>query len=227
MGGYQSNSAAVTNDKFWFNDGENDEGFICFAPDGSFWLGDGGNNRAIHFSPGRGFIEQIMYQPHSYMASVDKNNPSRIFNQFEEFQVDYTKPLSQGWTLVSNWQDNVPAVNLSWEKGLYEVTSFTNGRTYALIDNDTYQFGNSELCELTNQLRLAGIDPAWSATRGWISFGADGSAWNTTIGAGTWYEAPLTGFDTNNNPVWNPLALFTSAPQGSTDPVRRSGSFWQ
>ena len=51
-----------------------------------------------------------MYQPHSYMACVDQNNPSRIFNQFLEFKVDYTKPLSQAWTLVNNWKANVPAV---------------------------------------------------------------------------------------------------------------------
>ena len=63
-GGYATSSSAVATNKFWFNDGENDETFFCFAPDGSFWVGDGGNNRCLHFSAKANYIEQIMYQPH-------------------------------------------------------------------------------------------------------------------------------------------------------------------
>jgi hypothetical protein len=226
-GGYQTNGVAVATNKFWFYDAEKEASFLCFAPDGSFWVGDGGNYRALHFSAALNYIEQIMYQPHSYKACVDQNNPSRVFNQFLEFKVDYTKPLRQGWTLVNNWQVGVDPVHISWNGGLYEVTTFTNGRTYALIDNDTYSFALSELCELaTNQLRFTGITPAYSGTaRGWISLGPDGSARRTTIGAATWYETTLSGFDSSNNPVWNPENLIASAPQGATDPVPRGSSF--
>jgi hypothetical protein len=185
-GGYQSNGVPVATNKFWFYDGEGgNETFVCFAPDGSFWVGDGGNNRTMHFSPTCAYIEQVMYQPHGYMASVDQNNPSRVFNGFMEFSVDYTKPLSQSWKLVNNWMVNVPAVNLSPSDpgyyGLYEVTTFTNGRTYALINNYRYDpYINSELCELaTNQLRLTGILPAWGSNKNWISLGPDGSARRT------------------------------------------------
>ena len=225
-GGYQANGPAVTTNKFWFNNGQGDGTFLSFAPDGSFWVGDGGNDRSLHFSSAGGYLEQIMYQPHSYVAAVDQNNPSRVFNQFLEFSVDYTKPLQQGWALVNNWGANLPAVNISWDPGLYEVTTFTNGRTYALIDNDSYGYVMSELCELTtNGLRLTGLYPAWSTNRGWISFGPDGSARRTTIGSATWYEDTLSGFDANNNPLWNPDALIASASQGSTDPVPRCCSF--
>ena len=226
-GGYQTNGVAVQTNKFWFYDAEKEASFLCFAPDGSFWVGDGGNYRALHFSAALNYIEQIMYQPHSYKACVDQNNPSRVFNQFLEFKVDYTKPLRQGWTLVNNWQVGVDPVHISWNEGLYEVTTFTNGRTYALIDNDTYSFALSELCELaTNQLRFTGITPAYSGTaRGWISLGPDGSARRTTIGAATWYETTLSGFDSSNNPVWNPETLIASASQGATDPVPRGSSF--
>jgi hypothetical protein len=226
-GGYQSNGVAVATNKFWFTDAENDETFLCFAPDGSFWVGDGGNDRSLHFSANCNYIEQIMYQQHSYLGYVDQNNPSRVFSRFLEFNVNYTKPLPQSWTLVNNWKANVPPVNIDWDEGLYEVTTFPNGRTYALIDNETYPFGNSELCELVpnQQLRLTGIDPAWSATRGWISFGPDGSARRTTIGVATWYEDTLAGYDASNNPVWNPDTLIASASNGSTDPVPRDDSF--
>jgi hypothetical protein len=222
-GGYQSNGVAVATNKFWFFDGESDGTFIGFAPDGSFWVGDGGTHRSLHFSAACNYLEQIMYQPHSYKACVCQNNPARVFNQFMEFNVDYTKPLQQAWTLVNNWKANVPAVNISWNEGLYEVTTFPNGRTYGLIDNNTYQFVLDELCELTtNQLRLAGTYPEASTTEGrWICFGADGSARATTYGSARWYEETLNGFDTNNNPVWNPENMIASAPQGNTDPVPR------
>ena len=47
----------------------------------------------------------------------------------------------------------------------------------------------------------------------------------TTIGAATWYEDTLMGFDTNNNPLWNPDVLIASAPNGSSNPVPRCCSF--
>ena len=226
-GGYQANGVAVATNKFWFNNGQKDATFLCFAPDGSFWVGDPANNRSLHFSAARAYLEQIMYQPLSFRASVDQSNPSRVFNQFLEFSVDYTQPLARSWTLVNNWQANVPSINNSgWSGGPYEITDFTNGRTYALIDNNSYNPTRSELCELAaNGLRLTGILPAYNINRGWISFGPDGSARRTTFGAATWYESTLNGFDTNNNPIWNPEFLIASASNGSADPVPRCCSF--
>ncbi len=225
-GGYQTNGVAVATNKFWFFDGENDGTFLCFSSDGSFWVGDGGNYRSLHFSAAGNYIEQIMHQPHSWIACVDQNDPSRVFNQFLEFKVDYTKPLPQAWTLVNNWKVNVPAANISWNEGLIEVTTFTNGRTYALVDYN--QSGNTtkELCELgTNQLRLTGIFPMATNVNRWISLGPDGSARATTMNVASWHESTLRGFDTNNNPVWNPETLIAAASNGSSDPVPRCCSF--
>lgn len=226
-GGYQTNGATVSTDKFWFYNGEADGTFLCFAPDGSFWVGDGGNNRALHFSAARVYIEQIMYQPHSYITAVDQTDPTRVFNQFAEFKVDYSKPLSQGWTLVKNWKVNVDPPHISWNEGLIEVTTFTNGRTYALIETNTgYGRPLKEICELgTNQLRFTGIYPMATNEGRWVSLGPDGSARATTIGFARWYEADLKGFDTNNNPVWNAEKLIASAPEGASDPVPRCCSF--
>jgi hypothetical protein len=241
-GGYPANGVAVATNKFWFSDGENGDGtFVCFAPDGSFWVEDGGNNRCLHFSATCDYIEQIMYQPHSYMTSVDQNNPSRVFNGFLEFSVDYTKPLQQSWALVSNWMVNVPSINLQPTNptmeyegyyGIYEVTTFTNGRTYALINNYQYYSSNgnyliSQLCELVpNQLRLTTNNPAWGQGKNWISFGPDGSARRTSgNGDATWYETTLGGFDSSNNPIWNPETTIASASAGSTDPVPRYVGF--
>ena len=95
-GGYQANGVAVTTDKFWFDVEGGEDTFVCFASDGSFWVGDGGNHRSLHFSAARDYLEEIMFQPHSYMTCVDQNNPARVFNQFLEFNVDYTS-LPQAW----------------------------------------------------------------------------------------------------------------------------------
>jgi hypothetical protein len=225
-GGYPTNGVAVATNKFWFFDGENDGTFLCYAPDGSFWVGDGGNHRSMHFSAACNYLEQIMFQPHSYAVCVDQNNPSRVFNQFLEFKVDYTKPLPQGWTLVNNWQANVDAVHLPWNQGLFEVTTFTNGRTYALIDNTSPGYALKELCELgANKLRFTGIFPMVTNQGRWTSLGADGSARATAIGAASWYESTLNDFDTNGNPIWNPESLIASASENSSDPVPRCCSF--
>jgi len=225
-GGYQTNGAAVSTNKFWFFDGENDGTYLCFAPDGSFWVGDGGNHRSMHFSAAQNYLEQIMYQPHSYVACVDQNNNSRVFNQFLEFKVDYTKPLPQAWTFVNNWKANVDPIHISWNEGIREVTTFTNGHTYGLIDNNSPGHPVQELCELgANQLRMTGIFPMLTNEGRWVSLGADGSARATTIGAALWHEATLSRFDSYNNPVWNPESLIASAPNGSTDPVPRCCSF--
>ena len=223
-GGYQTNGVAVSTNKFWFYDGENDETFLCFAPDGSFWVGDGGNYRTMHFSATCNYIEQIMYQPHAYVSGTDQNNISRVFDQFLEFKVDYTKPLQQCWTLVNNWAVNVDPAHISWDPGIREVTTLTNGHTYALIDNNNYNPTVQELCELTtNQLRFTGIFPL--IHMGWVTLGADGSARATSMGVPTWYEQTLAGFDANNNPLWNPMSLLATASANASDPVPRCCSF--
>ena len=223
-GGYLANGPAVSTNKFWFYDGEEDGTFLCFGPDGSFWVGDGGNHRELHFSVARNYLEQIMSQPHSYMTCVDQNTPSHVFNQFLEFSVDYTKPLSQAWTLVNNWKANVDTCHISWNEGLREVTTFTNGRTYALIDNNCQGGTVQELCELTaTGLRLTGIFPFKNG--GWVSLGPDGSARVTSIGVASWYEMTLIGFDAANNPIWSPQTQIASASNGNSDPVPRCCSF--
>lgn len=225
-GGYQTNGAAVCTNKFWFFDGENAGTFLSFAPDGSFWVGDGGNHRCLHFSSTLNYLEQIMYQPHSYVACVDQTDPTRVFNQFLEFQVDYTKPPPQSWTLVNNWKANVDPCHISWNEGIREVTTFTNGRTYAYCDNNCQNNCLQELCELaTNQLRFTGLFPMVTNQGRWMSLGPDGSARATPFGLATWYQSALTGFDTNNNPLWSPETVIASASSDSADPAPRCCSF--
>jgi hypothetical protein len=226
-GGYPTNGVAVATNKFWFrNDSEGDGTFLCFAPDGSFWVGDGANDRSLHFSASLNYLEQIMYQPHSYVACADLSNPSRVFDQFLEFSVDYTKPLPQAWTLVNNWRANLDPCHISAAYGLRQIVTLSNGRTYGLIDNNCVNvLPKQELCELgASQLRLTGVFPFGTNEAAWITLGTDGSARCTTAGAALFYQSTLSGFDTNGNPIWNPQGLLASASNGSTDPIPRPGS---
>jgi hypothetical protein len=221
-GGYQSNGPRVANNKFWFSNGQFDDTFLCFDEDGSFWVGDGANNRYLHFSAQRTYLEQIMYQPHSYMACVDQNNPTRVFNQFLEFSVDYTKPLAQSWTLVNNWKANVDPCHIGHVEGIREVTTFPNGRTYALVDNNCVPGRTQEICELTEAgLRLTGIHPFGTANASWVSLGTDGSALLMLQRDAKWYRATLLGFEANGNPRYGAPTLIGSAPNGAKDPVPR------
>jgi hypothetical protein len=117
-GGYLNNPN-VTNDKFYFNDERGVDAkasvkppFICFQPDGSFWVSDPGTFRAQHYTATRTFIDRISYLPRLYSTYVDANDPTRVFGEFLEFAVDYSKPLDNGkngsWKLVRNWRRSVP-----------------------------------------------------------------------------------------------------------------------
>lgn len=225
-GGYQANGPAVTTNKFWFLwDIEMIPGtFLCFAPDGSFWVGDGGNHRYLHFSESRSYLDQIMYQPHSYVACTDQNNPARVFNEFLEFAVDYTKPLSNGWTLVNNWMGNADACHIaaSYYDGIREVTTLTNGHTYALVLNECRGTQTFEICELAaGGIRFTGIFPDGTNSYNWLSYGPNGDIYKIVPGDAKWYKLSLTGFDESNNPVYGLPSLIASAPNGSTDPVPR------
>ena len=229
-GGYQANGVAVATNKFWFSYEAVPQTFIAYSGDGSFWVGDEENHRAMHYDANHNFIDQIMYQPCSYVACADQNKVSRVFNQFLEFNVDYTKPISNSWTLVNNWKANVPTNNIFLDnEGLMQVTTLTNGRTYALVNDSSIQFAPFELCELvSNQwLRMTGIHPLYSSSNNnsWGTLGADGSFSYIPKGENLWYKASFNRFDTSNNILWNPPTLLATSRALATDPIPRCCSF--
>lgn len=206
-GGY-FNDPAVTNDKFYFSDlsGGIHDSFIAFQPDGSFWAGDVGNYRALHFSANRKYIEQLMFLRHNYSIAADPNNPSRVFAEYLEFKIDYSKPLlpnNGSWTLVKNWRASVPSnYYQDFIVNIFKfVTTLSNGRTYAVMNNLVST--DFEIVELppSGKLRFTGLTTA--AT---VRLNADGSLMRYAIaGLGRpayWQKFALKGFDASNNPQW-------------------------
>jgi hypothetical protein len=227
QGGYL-NDPNVANDKFYFSDlsGSIHASFIAFQSDGSFWVGDIGNYRTLHFSANRNYIEQMMFLRHNYSIAADANNPSRVFAEYLEFKIDYTKPLAPNngsWTLVRNWRAAVPAnYYQDFIVNIFKfVTTLSNGRTYGLLQN--LSTSNWEVVELppSGPVRFTGI-----STNAAIQILPDGSLARYAIaGLGRpayWQKHPLLGFDASNNPQWNMNAgdtLATTPIVTGADPV--------
>ncbi len=212
-GGY-INNASVNDYKFYFSDSvtELSKPFIAFQTDSSFWLGDVGNERVQHYNASGTFLNRIMCLPHSYSTVVDRNNPNRVFNEFLEFNVDYSKPLGPhngSWTLVNNWRRGIKANYFQNDKLriFIQLITLSNNRTYALLDEYVNGIRKPEVVELINNgnIRYTGIKLQDFAHD---IIGQDGSLrriiCSRNIGdSGYWQVQTLNRFDGNNNPIWN------------------------
>jgi hypothetical protein len=227
LGGYL-NDPTVANDKFYFSDvsGGIHESFIAFQPDGSFWVGDIGNYRTLHFSASRTYLNQMMYLRHNYSIAADPNRPSRVFAEYLEFNIDYSKPLAPNngsWTLVKNWRASIPAnYYQDFITNIFKfVTTLSNNRTYGLLENlSTSKFEVVEL-PASGPVRFTGI-----ATSDAVQILPDGSLAKYAIAGlnqpAYWQKFPLQGFDGSNNPVWTiggGDTLATIPKVGGGDPV--------
>jgi hypothetical protein len=225
-GGYATD-ATVTNDKFYFSDinGIN-RSFLTFVPDGSFWVGDPGNNRAIHLDANRNYLERIMYMPHFYGCTVDVNDPTRAFADYLEFKIDYSKgldPNNGSWTLVKNWGFNVTS-GYQDQSRFHSVATLSNGRTYGLIRHGSVW----AVVELISGggLRITGINTSNLDCQLY----PDGSiktgfSFNSLGVSSTFLSKPLVGFDGSNNPQWGPATVIATSPPATIfDPLYTAGN---
>ncbi len=215
-------NATVKNDKFYWKDVRGQYAtFLCFLPDGTFYVGDPQNRRAQHFSTNRTFIDKIMYLSSYYNAFADPNNPTRIFADFLEFKIDYTKPLRTSWDLVKNWGANISSAYDWFEKMKYAVT-LSNGRTYARIRR-VNEYSIIELAEGGSARFTNVIIPSF----GMIS--KDGSLLTSSIASlgqsMTLRRLILNGFTNTNNPIWSatPQVIATTPAVTANDPVPWEG----
>jgi hypothetical protein len=211
-GGY-INNPTVTDYKFYFNDSSTQltKPFIAFQADSSFWVGDVGNERVQHYSASRVYINRIMCLPNSYSTVADRNDPTRVFNQFLEFQVDYSKPLQPhngSWTLVRNWRRSIPANYYQSDmlRVFQQMITLSNGRTYAVLDKFNNGIREPEIVELppSGNLRFTGIYLDDFAVD---IINPDGSlrrlVTSRNLGDSGHFETQaLLGFTIKNNPIW-------------------------
>jgi hypothetical protein len=233
--GSYSTDPKVANDKFFFvdrNTAPSDTfwSFICFAPDGSFWVGDGGNYRVQHYAPNRTYLDRIMYLPHSYSVALDKANPRKLFNQLLEFDVDYSKELNEpgGWTLVRNYRGAVPdALHREGHSSLIvrSLVTFPSGHTYGLMTDTISNRPTLVEFPVNGPLRVIPLEFGVFAN---VHLEKDGTLRryvNTGVGGNAAvYTSPLTGSDASANPTWGPETLLASQnPVTIYDPQNQSG----
>lgn len=234
QGGYALDPA-VGDDKFFFINTKSFEDthygqaqpYLAYQPDGSFWVGDVGNLRSQHFSASRSYIEQVAYIGYFYSCAVDPNAPQRVFANYLEFQVDYSRPLAPNngsWRLIRNWSMGRRAAYDDNFNRMQCVTTLGNGHTYALLLNNRTQ--RRQVVELPSRgnLRYTGYETPSAA----YQLYTDGSLWNigdNRLGQpAVWKKQVLTGFDANDNPQWGPEQLMaTTQPITATDPVTADG----
>jgi len=211
-GGY-ANSPTVTNTKFMFKSMSNfggTDGWIAYVPaDSSWWLGDAGNNRTLHFSSGNSpsYIEQIAYIGGFYSCQVDTTNTTRVTANFLEFQIDYSlatiTPTNGSWTLLNNWGYNFTIEGTGQYTRLHSIRTYSNGRRYAFV------FDNSISKERIYELTATGTrDTGIAFSQGYYydaNFNSDLTFFSGS-NASTWQNQvarwAFTGFDGSNNPTW-------------------------
>ena len=199
------------------------------------WVLDTAVNRMLKFLPSGALGDQIAYLPCTYATSTDAGNPTRVFANFMEYSVDYSKGLNDpgAWTLVRNWLPAVPvslqvapgvdptyvSANWGWT-GFRTVLTLSNGHTYALLGVQE----RNAFVELTadGKVRFIGWlrDIGNGETR--VVFYENGDlGWSTSDGLiQSVLRLPLLGFDAADNPLWAgaPTTL-ASAPAGIATPA--------
>jgi len=230
-GGYATNGPAVATNKFWFKVWDGGVGtFLAFQPDGSFWVGDAGNMRSLHFSAARAYIGQIQYSQYVRTVSVDLNTPTRVFNGWLEYQVDYTKTLNPGdpsaaggnlsWQLVKDWGYGLSSLytaNGLSDNGLQTVVTLNNGRTWGMVNRTD---GLREIVELQS----GGLHPTGITFSNSSSLYANGDIRDYSVSAGILtVTRRQVSFDASGNPTWGTPTTLASAPAGATDPVFHGG----
>ena len=230
-GGYAAD-AAVSKDKLCFKVRPALEWTgLAIAADESVLVIDSCNNRMLRFFISGRIDAPVAYLPASYAATVDHGNPSRVFANFLEFEVDTTAPLVPGasWRLIRNWLGGLPAELQSEDAynagfgGFKTVETLSNGRTYGLLNVKNRQ----AIVELpaSGPLRLVkflSLPPTGSPTSwGMYENGELGYA-ITSGSAQAVMRLAVTGFDSNGNPQWaNEPSRIASVPLSAGSPHYR------
>jgi hypothetical protein len=224
-GGMQAHGPAINTNTFDFSVGGMGA-FVAFQADNTFWVNDTGNDRYLHYSINGttiNYIEQIAFLPHSYQQAVDVTDPTRAYNMYFEYSVNYNLPIAGtngSWTLAKNWLYGLPndATHnyVGFRSGINNVATLPNGHVYAFMEN--YATSRTDLFELpaTGPARLTGY--SFDAVPRMYPDGSLRFSIATTASL-SFYSSPLTGFDSSNNPKWGTPALLASTAIAAGDPT--------
>lgn len=228
FGGYAT-SPDVTDSKFMFiNPSQPEMGtFLFYQDNGKLWVGDTGNYRSLRFNTDHTLDDHIMYLCWIRSMGVDRNDISRVFSNYLEFDVDIA---SGEWTYARNWMHNFNENKDNEFHRLKWATTLSNGRTYAFQPSSTS--GYWEVVELLDSgLRFTGVlvDNSGSAilTEEGNIRRFDDVVGTSFAGPAYWREQTLTSFDVDNNPIWsNELVIGSTGTIDANDPAYRATVSW-
>ncbi|MES2648512.1 MAG: hypothetical protein V4717_16655 [Bacteroidota bacterium] len=220
--GGQALSAGIAYDKFYMLP---NYASVAIQDDGSFWLADIGNNRLLHLSEQRKFIEQLLYTPHKYTSHVDPNNTSSVFSDFSEFHVDYAKPLRKSWTFINNWKPQVDSIVRKWYTAGLRPVTLRNGKRYTLLEyplvtaKGAKEKAHYKVFELTRDGKLRNTGITFPLVTP-CALTADGSvhvAPQHLHGKPTLFRRySLLGFN-GDNPAWGPMQTIATVTHSRVD----------
>jgi hypothetical protein len=222
LGGYAT-SPTVVNNKFYMNDVSGSIGlnqitgtvFLAHQSDSSLWVGDPGNFRYQHFNKSGTYLNNIMCLPRLYDVNVCLNGNTAVFGKMLEYTIDYTQPLSSGWTLTNNWGYNEPS---GWDFNypINAVIKMSNGRRYAMFKGSTgvqYYWGELTTGGVRYHLvTLPGPVPSIDSIGNIYSWSSTGSHPSQVY---TLKKYTLTGFDGSNNPTYSGASTVATIPIGA------------
>jgi hypothetical protein len=197
-GGYAA-SPDVTNTKFMFEVTTifgGAAGWVSYEPGGSFWVGDSGNCRHLHFDSSGAFIGKVAFIPSFYACGVCRGDPTRVFVDFLEFAIDYDLPAVSGWTLSKNWGFGHAGAD---QYGRLRFVGVYGGRTYAAFNAGSgrkwFELTASGLRDTGVTLDVntyvdAEMNLYFTLTQGVLGAYARIA------------KNPFAGFDGSNNPTW-------------------------
>lgn len=221
LNGYYGN-VLVSIDRFMFaSDFTYFPQFIQYEPNGSFWVADNGNNRYIHFSANRAFINTISYLDRNYSVFNDPADPTAVYAKAFLCRIDLTQPYNKSWKLEKNYLARMkPTLGGNM---LNDVATWPNGRVYSTISRS----GSAEIVELTDTgIRYTGIltgdNGLWGSGLQQMDINGDLLMFTAAYANGGavdhfyWAKKVRTGFDTNGNPTYesNFTLISTASPNG-------------
>lgn len=116
------------------------------------YITDAGNSRVLIYAHDGTYLDQIVYVPMSYNSSVDRNNPTRAFSGYVEYEVEYP---SLKFKVKANWASSIRdkgfvKVGDNMNREVLRDVITVNGKTFGLIDwHDTDGSRKPTLMELT------------------------------------------------------------------------------
>jgi hypothetical protein len=211
---YRDGDPTVASDRFWLDAGPT---YVAFQPDGSFWLGDPGNQRNLRLTTEGRYLDTLQYLPATYRTSLDPQVPGTVYAGFLEFALEPATSAAPGWRLVRNWNAGMAERYRHAFAGVLQLRTDDAGRqtaVFAAADGRRHLFAmDKRRGALPTGVELP-ADSDWAADGSLRELRVQG---NTLAVLGRPAQQ-----DREGRWAWGPPRVLAELRQGPNDPVMRN-----